>query len=246
ANTTHDHGPHTGGGAPSPDGDHAVIHHATSEPGAHDDHAAHEPAAAGSRFAEAVTTTFLFISMLLSWMAFVQVGFGHQDARVPLLDFIVSGDLKVAWALRVDTLTAVMLVVVTTVSALVHLYSIGYMREDPYRPRFFAYLSLFTFAMLMLVTADNLVQLFFGWEGVGLASYLLIGFWYKKPTANAAAIKAFVVNRVGDFGFALGIMTVFWAFHTLKFAELFPQSAAHAGDSWNFAGRSWRLMDLAC
>ena len=116
-----------------------------------------------------------------------------------------SGDLKVDWGIRVDTLTAVMLVVVNTVSAFVHLYSIGYMEEDPHRPRFFAYLSLFTFAMLMLVTADNLVQLFFGWEGVGLASYLLIGFWYHKPEANAAAIKAFVVNRVGDFGFALGI-----------------------------------------
>ncbi len=117
--------------------------------------------------------------------------------------------MKVDWALRVDTLTAVMLVVVTTVSSLVHLYSIGYMHEDPYRPRFFAYLSLFTFAMLMLVTADNLVQMFFGWEGVGLASYLLIGFWYEKPSANAAAIKAFVVNRVGDFGFALGIFLIF-------------------------------------
>ena len=139
----------------------------------------------------------------------MQVGFGHQDARVPLFTWIISGDLKVDWALRIDTLTAVMLVVVTTVSALVHLYSIGYMAEDPYRPRFFAYLSLFTFAMLMLVTADNLVQLFFGWEGVGLASYLLIGFWYHKPEANAAAIKAFVVNRVGDFGFALGIFAVF-------------------------------------
>jgi NADH:ubiquinone oxidoreductase subunit 5 (subunit L)/multisubunit Na+/H+ antiporter MnhA subunit len=120
-----------------------------------------------------------------------------------------SGALQFDWALRVDTLTAVMLVVVNTVSALVHLYSIGYMHDDPHRPRFFAYLSLFTFAMLMLVTADNLVQMFFGWEGVGLASYLLIGFWYKKPSANAAAIKAFVVNRVGDFGFMLGIFGTF-------------------------------------
>src|SRR5215472_4323068 len=116
--------------------------------------------------------------MVLAWIAFVRVGFYHEDARVPLLPFIFAGDLKVDWALRVDTLTAVMLVVVTTVSALVHLYSVGYMAEDPYRPRFFSYLSFFTFAMLMLVTADNLVQLFFGWEGVGLASYLLIGFWY--------------------------------------------------------------------
>src|SRR4029078_1537940 len=133
---------------------------------------------------------------------------GH-DVRIELLRFVDSGDLKTSWALRIDTLTAVMLVVVTTVSALVHLYSIGYMEEDPHRPRFFAYLSLFSFAMLALVTADNFLQLFFGWEGVGLASYLLIGFWSHKPSANAAAIKAFIVNRVGDFGFALGIFAVF-------------------------------------
>ncbi len=140
----------------------------------------------------------------------------HETAHRARLRWIDSGALDVAWALRIDTLTAVMLVVVTTVSALVHLYSIGYMHDDPHRPRFFAYLSLFTFAMLMLVTADNLVQMFFGWEGVGLASYLLIGFWYKKPAANAAAIKAFVVNRVGDFGFALGIFGVFALFGTVE------------------------------
>ena len=133
--------------------------------------------------------------MLLSWFAFVDVGFGHHDGHGALFPWIIVGDLKIEWALRIDTLTAVMLVVVTTISAFVHLYSIGYMEEDPYRPRFFSYLSLFTFAMLMLVTADNLVQLFFGWEGVGLMSYLLIGFWYHKPEANAAAIKAFIVNR---------------------------------------------------
>jgi len=214
---THGHGPHTGGGAPSP-------HEA------HDDHghAPAEPAAAGSPLAEGVTTVFLFISMALAWIAFVQVGFAQHDARVPLVDFITSGDLKVAWSLRVDTLTAVMLVVVTTVSALVHLYSIGYMSEDPYRPRFFAYLSLFTFAMLMLVTADNLVQLFFGWEGVGLASYLLIGFWYYKPEANAAAIKAFVVNRVGDFGFALGIFGVFMMTGAVDLDTIFNQAPAIA------------------
>src|SRR5262249_62430127 len=175
-------------GPPSQQANNAVIHHPSTGEVGHAAHVEHEPAAAGSRFAEVLTTALLFIAMLLSWMAFVRVGFGHQDARVPLLDFIVSGELKVAWALRVDTLTAVMLVVVTTVSAFVHLYSIGYMAEDPYRPRFFSYLSFFTFAMLSLVTADNLVQLFFGWEGVGLASYLLIGFWYHKPEANAAAI----------------------------------------------------------
>jgi NADH-quinone oxidoreductase subunit L len=135
----------------------------------------------GARPSEVITTLFLFVSMVLSWIAFARVGFGHVDERIILMTWIQSGDLKVDWALRIDTLTAVMLVVVTTVSALVHLYSIGYMEEDPHRPRFFAYLSLFTFAMLALVTADNLAQMFFGWEGVGLASYLLIGFWYHKP-----------------------------------------------------------------
>src|SRR5215470_17407183 len=184
---------------------------ASAHGGAAEVHASHaepeqpEPAAAGSRTAELITTTLLLISMLLSWIAFVRVGFGHHDARVPIFTWMTAADLKVEWSLRIDTLTAVMLVVVNTVSAFVHLYSIGYMHEDPYRPRFFGYLSMFTFAMLMLVTADNLVQMFFGWEGVGLMSYLLIGFWYHKPEANAAAIKAFIVNRVGDFGFALGI-----------------------------------------
>src|SRR5262245_45598945 len=149
----------------------------------HDDHHVSEPPAQGSRAAELITTGLLFVSAALSWVTLVDVGFMHHDYRITLLPWINSGDLQVAWTLRVDTLTAVMLVVVNTVSSLVHLYSIGYMDEDPNRPRFFAYLSLFTFAMLMLVTADNLVQLFFGWEGVGLASYLLIGFWYQKPSA---------------------------------------------------------------
>src|SRR6478752_3751725 len=160
----------------------------------------------GARPSEVVTTSLLFVCLLFSWIIFARVGFGTAEASVPVLgNWFTSGAMKVDWALRVDTLTAVMLVVVTTVSALVHLYSIGYMHEDPSRPRFFAFLSLFTFAMLMLVTADNLVQMFFGWDGVGLASYLLIGFWFRKPSANAAAIKAFVVNRVGDLGFMLGI-----------------------------------------
>lgn len=187
----------------------------------HDDHHVSEPPAAGSRLAELITTGLLFVSAALSWFALVDVGFMHHDARVELLPFITSGDLQVAWSLRIDTLTAVMLVVVNTVSALVHLYSIGYMDEDPNRPRFFGYLSLFTFAMLMLVTSDNLVQLFFGWEGVGLASYLLIGFWYQKPSANAAAIKAFVVNRVGDFGFALGIFAIFALVGSTDFETIF-------------------------
>src|SRR3954447_10504198 len=175
--TVEHHGDAHGHGAPPVSEDAAVIHASHTEPGVHEDHghADHhvvEPPAVGSRAAELITTGLLLVSAALSWVALVDVGFMHHDARVALFPWIVSGDLQVAWALRIDTLTAVMLVVVNTVSSLVHLYSIGYMDEDPHRPRFFAYLSLFTFAMLMLVAADNLVQMFFGWEGVGLASYL--------------------------------------------------------------------------
>ncbi|RWM94588.1 MAG: NADH-quinone oxidoreductase subunit L [Mesorhizobium sp.] len=180
----------------------------------------------GAKASEYITSGFLVISAVLSWIAFFAVGFGEGEVfTVPVLRWIQSGGLEAAWALRIDTLTVVMLVVVNTVSALVHIYSIGYMHHDPNRPRFFAYLSLFTFAMLMLVTADNLVQMFFGWEGVGLASYLLIGFWYKKPSANAAAIKAFVVNRVGDFGFALGIFGVFVLFGSVNLGTIFANAA---------------------
>src|SRR5437867_6234784 len=170
----------------------------------------------------------------------------HHDSRIALFPWINSGDLQVAWALRVDTLTAVMLVVVNTISSLVHLYSIGYMDEDPYRPRFFAYLSLFTFAMLMLVTADNLVQLFFGWEGVGLASYLLVGFWYHKPAANAAAIKAFIVNRVGDFGFALGIFAVFTLFNSIQYDTVFASAPDQVGKTIEFLGLHVDALTLIC
>jgi NADH-quinone oxidoreductase subunit L len=181
------------------------------------------------------------------WYTFSQWTWGHMEAfTVHLLPFIHIGDFQANWSIRIDALSAVMLIVVTTVSALVHIYSWGYMAEDDSKPRFFAYLSLFTFAMLSLVTAADFMQLFFGWEGVGLASYLLIGFWFKKPTASAAAIKAFVVNRVGDFGFALGIMTTFWAFGSIQFAEIFPQIAANAGRTWEFAGHTFPLMDIAC
>ncbi len=200
----------------------------------------------GARPAELVTTTLLFMSAILSWIAFVQVGFGHHDERIVLFTWMQSGDLKVDWALRIDTLTAVMLVVVTTVSSLVHLYSIGYMHEDPHRQRFFAYLSLFTFAMLALVTADNLAQMFFGWEGVGLASYLLIGFWYQKPEANAAAIKAFVVNRVGDFGFALGIFAVFMMTGAIDFDTVFAQAPSLTGKTINFFGWNADALTLIC
>ena len=230
----------------TPHAGHADHAHAA---GGHDDHGhghAVEPAAAGSRMSELITTTLLLAAMILSWIAFVQVGFNGPDVRVPIFDWIASGDLKIAWALRIDTLTAVMLVVVNTVSALVHLYSIGYMHEDPYRPRFFGYLSLFTFAMLMLVTSDNLVQMFFGWEGVGLASYLLIGFWYQKPEANAAAIKAFVVNRVGDFGFALGIFALFAMTGAVDFDTIFAQAPALTGKYIDFFGWHADALTLIC
>jgi NADH-quinone oxidoreductase subunit L len=195
----------------------------------------------------AVTTGLLLAACAGSWMVFSQWTWGHLEPFTHVVaPFINVGDFQSAWSIRIDGLSAVMLVVVTTVSALVHVYSWGYMAEDPAKPRFFAYLSLFTFAMLALVTAADFMQLFFGWEGVGLASYLLIGFWHHKDTANAASIKAFVVNRVGDFGFALGIMTVFWAFGTINFAELFPMIAAGAGRSWTFAGHVYPLVDIAC
>ena len=169
-----------------------------------------------------VTTGLLFLSAILSWVVFLNIGFGDgADETINLFRWMDVGDMDANWALKIDTLTAVMLVVVNSVSALVHLYSWGYMEDDAYQPRFFSYLSLFTFAMLMLVTSDNFIQLFFGWEGVGLASYLLIGYYYKKPSANAAAIKAFVTNRVGDVGLALGIMTIFLMFGTVKFDEVF-------------------------
>src|SRR6516164_3452746 len=212
----------------------------------HDDHHEIEPAAAGSRAAELITTGFLFVSAALSWMVLVDVGFLHHDARIPLFPWITSGELQVAWSLRVDTLTAVMLVVVGTVSSLVHLYSIGYMDEDPYRPRFFGYLSMFTFAMLMLVTADNLVQLFFGWEGVGLASYLLIGFWYQKPSANAAAIKAFIVNRVGDFGFSLGIFAVFMMIGSVDLETIFAGAPGLAGKTIQLFAWNVDALTLIC
>ncbi|TMM49986.1 NADH-quinone oxidoreductase subunit L [Qipengyuania marisflavi] len=203
--------------------------------------------AAPSVFAKAVTTAALFISCALSWPIFLGFVAGDLTATVvPVLQWVRSGDLAFDWALRVDTLTAVMLVVITTVSALVHLYSWGYMDEDPDQPRFFAYLSLFTFAMLMLVTADNLVQMFFGWEGVGLASYLLIGFWFRKPSANAAAIKAFVVNRVGDLGFMLGIFGTFLVFGTVSIPEILAAAPAMSGATIGFLGLRMHTMDVLC
>ena len=196
----------------------------------------------GDRPSEIITTSLLMVAAVLSWIVFVQVAFGHETQNVTLMRWITSGELDASWSLKVDTLTAVMLVVVTTVSSLVHLYSIGYMHDDDSRPRFFAYLSLFTFAMLTLVTSDNLLQMFFGWEGVGLASYLLIGFWYKRPAANAAAIKAFVVNRVGDFGFALGIFGLFFVFRTVNFDAIFAAAPGVAGKTFMFAGHDVDIL----
>jgi len=202
--------------------------------------------ALGARPSELITTLFVGISAVLSWVVFTQIGFGAETVHVPVLRWVTSGQLDVSWSLRIDTLTGVMLVVVNTVSFLVHLYSIGYMHEDDSRPRFFAYLSMFTFAMLMLVTSNNFLQLFFGWEGVGLASYLLIGFWYLKPEANAAAIKAFIVNRVGDFGFALGIFGIFFVFNTISFDEVFKAAPSVAGKPMEFLGHQWDTLTVLC
>jgi NADH-quinone oxidoreductase subunit L len=197
--------------------------------------------------AKAITTGALFVSATLSWPIFLSFLGGSAQAHVEqVMPWIMSGDFQVSWGLRVDALTAVMLVVITTVSALVHLYSWGYMSEDPDQPRFFAYLSLFTFAMLMLVTADNLVQMFFGWEGVGLASYLLIGFWYHKPSANAAAIKAFVVNRVGDLGFMLGIFGTYLVFDTVSIPAILAAAPGMTGSTIGFLGLRADTLTVLC
>jgi NADH-quinone oxidoreductase subunit L len=203
--------------------------------------------ALGALPAKLITTGALFVSCALSWPIFLAFLGGHAEMTVtPVLNWVRSGDLQFAWALQVDTLTAVMLVVVTSVSALVHVYSWGYMDDDPDQPRFFAYLSLFTFAMLMLVTANNLVQLFFGWEGVGLASYLLIGFWFRKPSANAAAMKAFVVNRVGDLGFMLGIFATFLVFGTVSIPVILHEASGLAGTTIGFLGFRFETATVLC
>ncbi|MFO1124686.1 MAG: NADH-quinone oxidoreductase subunit L [Methylocystis sp.] len=200
----------------------------------------------GARASELVTTGLLMICAVLSWIVFFDVALGHDHGYAPIIgNWMTVGALKINWALRVDTLTAVMLVVVNTVSSLVHLYSIGYMHEDPDRPRFFAYLSLFTFAMLMLVTADNLVQMFSAGKASDFASYLLIGFWYQKPSANAAAIEAFVVNRVGDFGFALGIFLVFQLTKSLTFDEVFAAVPGLEGEKIHAFGLNVDALTLA-
>jgi len=197
------------------------------------------------RAAELIACGCMLLSLLFSVIAFAQVAIGGQPITIDLARWIVSGDFEAMWRLRFDTLTAVMLIVVTGVSSMVHIYSVGYMSHDNARARFMAYLSLFTFAMLMLVTADNLVQLFFGWEGVGVASYLLIGFWYKKDSAHTAAMKAFVVNRVGDFGFALGILAVYQIFGSIQFDEIFANAAVMANTEISFLGSALPALEVA-
>ncbi|MET4808029.1 NADH-quinone oxidoreductase subunit L [Limibacillus sp. MBR-115] len=201
----------------------------------------------GDRGAQLVTCSFLVLAALLSCITFASVAFGDEKVRlVELFTWIDSGSFEASWALRIDTLSAVMLVVVTVVSAMVHIYSVGYMSHDKSKPRFFSYLSLFTFFMLMLVTADNFVQMFFGWEGVGLASYLLIGFWYERPSANAAAIKAFLVNRVGDIGFALGIAGAFLLLGTVNFEQAFQIVPQYADHQLGFLGFEGHALTIIC
>jgi len=200
----------------------------------------------GARASELVTTGLLFVSLALSLVAFNDVALDGHKYIIPIMPWIHSGAFIADWTVRIDTITAVMLVVVTGVSSLVHLYSFGYMEDDPHQARFFSYLSLFTFAMLMLVTANNFLQLFFGWEGVGLASYLLIGFWYTRPSANAAAIKAFIVNRVGDFGFVLGIFGVWYIFRTLDFDAVFAAAPSMVGKTFVFAGHNVDILTTLC
>ena len=200
----------------------------------------------GDRNSEIVTSLLVFISAALSIVVFYEVIFNQYQDNIIIATWINSGSLNVNWSIKIDSLTAVMLVVVTSVSSLVHVYSIGYMSHDPHKPRFMAYLSLFTFAMLMLVTSDNFIQLFFGWEGVGLCSYFLIGFWFKKDTANSAAIKAFLVNRVGDFGFALGIFLIFYLFGTVNYSEVFELIPTIIDKELLFLGIEVKAIDLIC
>jgi len=200
----------------------------------------------GDRNSEIVTSALVSISAILSIFVLYQVIFNQYEDNIVIATWINSGSLDVNWSMLIDPLSAIMLVVVTLVSSLVHIYSIGYMSHDPHKPRFMAYLSLFTFAMLMLVTSDNFLQLFFGWEGVGLCSYFLIGFWFKKESANAAAIKAFVVNRVGDFGFALGIFLIFYLFGTVNYSEVFQQIPSVVDKNLFFLGLEVKAIDLIC
>jgi len=200
----------------------------------------------GDKYCQILASTFVGISGILSLIIFYKVLTQDYSSNRLLFNWITSGNFNVNWSIYIDSLTSVMLVVVTLISAIIHFYSIGYMSKDPHKPRFTAYLSLFTFAMLTLVTADNFLQLFFGWEGVGLCSYLLIGFWYKKSSANAAAIKAFLVNRVGDFGFAIGIFLIFFFYGTLNYNEVFQQTPLLVKKEIIFLGLEFNLITLVC
>ena len=200
----------------------------------------------GDRSSEIITSLLVSISAIFSVLVLYEGVVNQYQENIIIATWISSGSLEVNWSMKIDSLSAVMLVVVTSVSALVHIYSIGYMSHDPHKPRFMAYLSLFTFAMLMLVTADNFIQLFFGWEGVGLCSYFLIGFWFKKESANKAAIKAFVVNRVGDFGFALGIFLIFYLFGTVNYTEVFDEIPNITDKNLVFLGITFNAVDLIC
>ncbi len=200
----------------------------------------------GDRNSEIITSLLVTISAILSTVVLYEVIINQYQDNIIIAKWISSGSLDVNWSMKIDPLSSIMLVVVTSVSSLVHIYSIGYMSHDPHKPRFMAYLSLFTFAMLMLVTSDNFIQLFFGWEGVGLCSYFLIGFWFKKDTANVAAIKAFLVNRVGDFGFALGIFLIFYLFGTVNYSEVFELIPTIVDKNLLFLGLNINAIDLIC
>ena len=200
----------------------------------------------GNRFSEILTSLFVSISAIFSIYIFYNVMINDYNSNIIISSWISSGTLEVNWSIKIDPLSSVMLVVVTFISTLVHIYSIGYMHHDPHKPRFMSYLSLFTFSMLMLVTSDNFLQLFFGWEGVGVCSYFLIGFWFKKQSANNAAIKAFLVNRVGDFGLALGIFLIFYYFGTINYTEVFNLIPTLVSEKINFLGFNFVVIDLIC
>ncbi|MEY4342595.1 MAG: hypothetical protein RL736_390 [Pseudomonadota bacterium] len=200
----------------------------------------------GDRTCQIITSAFIVTGAILSSIILLETIKTGKVYEYPILNWITSGSLKLHWSIYVDSLTAVMLVVVNSVSALVHIYSIGYMSHDPHKPRFMSYLSLFTFMMLSLITADNFLQLFFGWEGVGLASYLLIGFWFKKESANNASMKAFIVNRVGDLGLLIAMFLIFKTFGTLTFSEVFSQAAAQSKNSVNIFGGDYNLITTIC
>ena len=200
----------------------------------------------GDRISEIITSLFVSVSAILSLFIFYDVILEGYENNFVIASWIDTGSLSVNWSIKIDPLSSVMLVVVTLISALVHIYSIGYMSHDPHKPRFMAYLSLFTFAMLTLVTSDNFLQLFFGWEGVGLCSYFLIGFWFKRDSANAAAIKAFIVNRIGDFGFALGIFLIFYLFGTVNYNEVFQQIPQNLNNDLTFFGIHINSINLIC